>query len=64
MQPFLTPTPKMKTKIERRPLFAIVTITASESLHLVTTAQRDIKPGDEKIEILKRRLINVSTARA
>lgn len=63
MKHFVTPTPRMRVKIRRSDLFAHVTITAADGLELRTTLDRDVQPGDDKIEILKRRMAHQSTAR-
>lgn len=63
MSNFVTPSPRMKVKIKRRKLNAHVTITAPDGLELRTTLDRNIKRTDDKIEILKRRMVHQSTAR-
>lgn len=63
MAGFVTATPRMRVKIRRGDLYADVTITAPDGLELRTTLDRNVQPGDDKIEILKRRMAHQSTAR-
>jgi hypothetical protein len=59
-----TPTPRMKTAIRRRELYADVKITDSDGRELRTTLHRDVQPSDLVITNLKRQFAHLPKVKA